>query len=240
MLKNYLKIALRNLLRQKAFSFINIAGLALAMAACLLIMQYVRFEWSYDGFHGKGSRIYRVRMDRYMNGEFQYKSAKTYPNVGSRLKADVPGVEEFVRLLPEEGVLSIPQTETVFQEDRILFADASFFEVFSLKLMAGDATKALSAPNAAVLSETTARKYFGEQDPLGKTLTFHNDSGREEVYTVTGVCQDMPENSHFAFDLLFSYRTLSGRWGALAEDNWQVDDYYTYLLLRPGTSPASV
>ncbi len=160
MLCNYLLIAYRNLLRHKVFSLINIVGLAIGMAACLLILQYVLYEWSYDGFHGKRDRGYRGRIqeDQYVNGQFQYKSAKTYPNVGPRLKAVFPEMEDFVRLFPKEGVVPNREADTVFQEDRILFADASFFnlfsfDLFSFELLKGNAAKALSEPKIKPLPD---------------------------------------------------------------------------------------
>ena len=243
MLKNYFKIGWRNLLRSKGYSLINILGLAVGMAACLLIVQYVRFEKSYDDFHEQSDNIYRVTMNRYVNGNFKFNSAKTYPAIAPRLKEDFPEIVDYVRLLPDHGILALEGTDQRHYEDKILLADASFFNVFSYKLLKGEAKNVLQAPNSIALSTSASTKYFGADEPIGKTLNFYKDDGTQETYKVTGIFEDAPTNSHFHFDMVVSYSTLLLRYGnnnpewRPSEDSWQVDDYYTYVLLDKNALP---
>jgi putative ABC transport system permease protein len=204
MIKNYLTIAYRNLLRNKTFSLINILGLAVGMTACLFILQYVRFEKSYDSFHKHANNIYRVTMDRYVGGEFKFKSAKTYPAIAPRLNEDFPEVVDYVRLLPDHGILSYEGTDKRFNEDKIFVADSSFFNVFSIELRKGESGRVLEAPNMIVLSHSTATKYFGDVDAVGKILNFYKDDGNQEIYKVSGVFEDITGNSHINCDALIS------------------------------------
>ncbi|MEO0331658.1 MAG: ABC transporter permease, partial [Bacteroidota bacterium] len=150
MLRNYLKIAYRNLLKNKVFSLINILGLAIGMAACLLILQYVRFELSYDKFHEKSDRIYRASLYQYKEGTLDIKSARTFPTIGRELRDNFPEtVESFVRMHRQSGIFArtdIDQSE-YFDEERVYYVDASFFDVFSFPLLMGNAAQALVNPN---------------------------------------------------------------------------------------------
>ncbi len=246
MIKNYFTIGWRNLLRNKGYSLINILGLAVGMAACLLIVQYVRFEKSYDDFHEQSDNIYRVTMNRYVNGNFKFNSAKTYPAIAPRLKEDFPEIVDYVRLLPDHGIVALEGTDHRHYEDKILLADASFFNVFSYKLLKGEAKNVLQAPNSIALSSSASTKYFGADEPIGKTLNFYKDDGTQETYKVTGIFEDAPTNSHFHFDMVVSYSTLLLRYGnnnpewRPSEDSWQVDDYYTYVLLDKNALPAEL
>ena len=237
MITNYLTVAYRNLLRNKAFSIINIVGLAVGMTACLFILQYVHFEKSYDTFHTQVDNIYRVTMDRYVGGEFKFKSAKTYPAIAPRLNEDFGEVVDYVRLLPDHGILADELTDKRFNEDKIFFADASFFNIFSIDLLQGAPNDVLKAPNMIALSQSTALKYFGNEEAVGRILNFYRDDGTQEIYKVTGVFKDFPANSHISCDALISYSTLLQRYAGNnsdwrpAEDSWQVDNYYTYVLL---------
>jgi putative ABC transport system permease protein len=246
MIKSYFTIGWRNLLRNKGYSFINILGLAVGMAACLFIVQHVRFENSYDEFHEQSDNIYRVTMDRYVNGNFKFKSAKTYPAIAPRLKEDFPEIVQYVRLLPDRGIIALEDTDQRYFEDKILLADASFFKVFSFVLLSGEVDHVLESPNTIALSYSTSIKYFGNEEAVGKILNFYKDDGTQETYKVTGVFEDAPTNSHFQFDMLVSYSTLLLRYGnnnpawRPSEDSWQVDDYYTYVLLDKGAQPSNL
>ena len=237
MLKNYFKTAFRNLQKNKMFSLINVMGLAIGMTAFLIISGYVRFEIGYDSFHKNANNIYRVTMDRYVDNEFKFKSAKTYPAIAPRLINDFPGILEHVRLLPDHGILAEEDTGQRYYEDKLFFADASFFQVFSFKLIKGDAKNILLAPNTIALSASTAIKYFGNTEAVGKILNFYKDDGTHEIYKVTGIFEDVPPNSHLQFDILMSYSTLQKRYKSNnpgwkpSEDSWEVDEYYTYVLL---------
>lgn len=246
MFQSYFKIGWRNLLKDKGYSMINILGLAIGMTACLFIVQYVRFEKSYDTFHKPSGDIYRVTMDRYVNGNFKFKSAKTYPAIAPRLKENFPEIVDYVRLLPDHGIVALEGTDQRHYEDKILLADASFFNIFSFHLLKGEPQDVLQAPNSIALSISTATKYFGDDEPIGKILNFYKDDGTQEAFKVTGIFEDPPTNSHFHFDLLVSYSTLLLRYSnnnpawRPSEDSWQVDEYYTYVLVNKNAEPVSL
>ncbi|WP_207491516.1 ABC transporter permease [Aridibaculum aurantiacum] len=234
MIKNYLKIALRNLWRNKAFSFINIAGLAVGMAACFLIFMYVTFEKSYDTFHSKSSRIYRVLTDVITPSETIHAGITAWP-FAPNIKTDFPEVEAFVRV--NATSMLIKKDNRKFQEDRVLYADSSFFRVFDFKLVKGNAETALKEQLSLVLSETTAKKYFGNADPIGQTVVV---TGSEFNAIVTGVMEDLPENSHLKADVLVSMATLTEKFSPGLDEQWSNFDAVSYLLLKPGTDPGQL
>ncbi|MDN5211283.1 ABC transporter permease [Fulvivirgaceae bacterium BMA12] len=247
MLKNYLKIAFRNLFKEKVFSFINIFGLAMGMAAFLLILQYVVFEKSYDKFFEKADHIYRVQLNQFRNNELFMRSAENYPAVGPALKAELPEVLDYARLYNlgyknnivityEDG----PAGPVRFKHRRFMYADSSFLPMFGYQVIAGDPATTLSRPNTTAISETYAKKYFGDADPIGKNLRLQDDDFNDETCEVTAVFKDLPKNTHLKFDILFSYKTLFGRFENAPDRydrSWQRKDMYTYLLVRPETDP---
>ena len=247
MLRNYFIIAVRNLQKNKVFSLINILGLAIGMAACLLILQYVRFELSYDEFHKKAHRVYRAALHQYKDGALEVKSATTFPVVGRALQENFPdAVEAFVRLHQQPGVFSYLNGEasTVFSEENVFYTDASFFDVFSFPLLVGDAAHALTDPNTVVITASVAKKYFGSDwqavNPVGKSIQSRSFLNKTDLL-VTGVLADPPKNSHLKFDFLISYPTIYGwkddagtDYREEAENLWGWETFYTYLLLRPG------
>lgn len=247
MFKNHIKIALRTILKARAFSLINIAGLAIGMATFLLILQYVNFELSYDAFHANSDRIYRVKTNYIRNSELIYDSADNFAGVGPALKRELNEVRDFVRLYNAGAkfncviTYAAAQEEPVhFNEKKLFFADASFFTVFSYPLLAGEPATALTQPNTAVVSESTAKKYFGADDPLGKIIQLNDDAGHEESFTITGVFRDGPENSYLQFNILLSYKTLHGRTRGVEryENSWAGrDNFLTYIELESGTPP---
>jgi putative ABC transport system permease protein len=234
MLENYFKTALRNLTKHKVFSFINIFGLAIGIAACLMILQYVRFEWSYDNFHQKGDRIYRVQQDRYDDGKLSTQWAAGAAGIGPAVMAEVPEVEAFAKLSRTGGVISYGSKQ--WREDRMYYANDDFLPMFSYPILKGRVKGALAEPNTAVLTRSAAKKYFGSEDPIGKTIS----RNRNEDYKVTAVVADMPPNTHLKFDVLLSFITYVHRTSADAETGFNWDGFYTYLLLKPGTDAASV
>ncbi len=238
MIRNYLLTALRSFLKHRTFTFLNVTGLSLGLVASLLILQYVKYEKSFDKFHDRASDIYRVEYDFWQNGKLRFECAAAVPAVGPALKNNFPEVERFTRLYPMNGVVSYDSPENGFiahREEKMQITDSSVFKVFGWKLLKGDKDEVLSGPNKAVISEKAARKYFGVADPIGKRIKIGNDLN----YEVTGVFEDIPENSHIKFDFLLSYETLydpgESPTEASAQTSWGWYDFNTYVLLRPGT-----
>ena len=228
MVRNYIKATLRYISRNKGFTIINISGLAIGMMACLLITQYVTNELSYDDFHVNKDRIFRVQQDRYDRGQLSTRWAAGAVGVGPVLKTNFPEVDKFVRMSQNGGVLSYG--DVAFREEYLSFASEDFFQVFSFPLMQGIDSLVLKEPFSVVLSQSTAEKYFGDGDPVGKTMRRNRTD-----YTVTGVYRDMPSNTHMKADALFSFSTLP----KLYRDEmltWNWDGYFTYLLLSPNSS----
>lgn len=231
MLKNYLKIAYRNLVKNKVFSLINILGLAIGMAACLLILQYVRFELSYDDFHEKADRIYRLQLDRIYPDRLD-QSAGLAAAAGPTLKEDFPEVEAYTKLWNIFGNNVLSYDEKKFKENQLYFADSSFLHIFSYPLLEGDPATALTAPNTVVLTAKTAKKYFGEEDPMGKFMDLFGPYGRQS-FLVTGIVQNPPENTHLKFNALFSFQTLVNITNGQAANTWRWNAFLTYILLSP-------
>jgi putative ABC transport system permease protein len=227
--RNYLKTAFRNLWKHKAFSFINIMGLTVGMTACFLIFLYVRFELTYDAFNSKADRIYRVVTDLKTPSETIKTSGPSWA-VPPNIKDAFPEVEAFVRLTNAD--MLVRKGDMKFQEDEALFADSAFFQVFDFKLLKGNPKTALSEIMTVVLSQTAARKYFGDEDPMGKTLLF---TAKGEPATVTGLMKDMPQNAQFRTDMLISMSTLTKKFNNQLDEQWTNYGSSAYLLLKPGT-----
>jgi putative ABC transport system permease protein len=235
MLKNYLKVAFRNLWKYKGFSAINIAGLAIGMAACLLILQYVSFKLSYDQFNKNAKDIYRVVNDRYQNGKLIQHGTITYSGVGKALNDDYEEVIQNTRVRPS-GEMIITYNDKKLAEDSILFVENSFFPMFSYPLIAGDTRSVLKDPYAVILSEKLARKIFDYRGNdfnqfIGKALTIQTDS---MPYKIQGICKNVPENSHLQFHLLISYQTIISSGWAEADYNFTQSDFWHYVQLKPG------
>lgn len=234
MIQSHFKIALRGFARQKAFTVLNIAGLTIGLAASLLIVQYVRYERSFDTFHSRAKDIYRMQYNGWANGKKSFESAVAVPAAGRAIKENFAEVEEFTRFLPLNAVMSYvrPDGERVsFYEQKMQYADPAVFKVFNFTLIKGDPTTALDGVDKIVISESAARRYFGEEDPLGKTMI---GNGRQAVQ-VTGVFRDVPENSHIQFQFLISYATINHLTKNNSETSWGWYDFYTFVLLKPGT-----
>jgi putative ABC transport system permease protein len=232
MLKNYLKIAVRNLLKHKAYSFINIAGLALGMTCCLLILLYVQHELSYDRFHRQADRIYRIF---WQSGNPQ---TRTPHPMAQAMARDFAEIESAVSLSPIWGPgltrpqFSVRYGDKRFEEREVFSADSTFFEVFSFRLIKGDPRTALRSPASLVITERMAEKYFGEEEPMGKVLTVNNSVDLK----VTGVMENVPAHSHFHFDFLISYVLLKMReTGSYYE--WEDFGHYNYVKLAPNADP---
>lgn len=231
MFPNNLKIAWRLLVRQKLFSLVNIMGLAIGMAACLLIVQYINSELSYDNFHKKGADIYRIKHQHYSQGNLIENLPRTYSAVGPALKNEFPQVEEMCRVAKMEGMVTArqPNGEIIaFNENSLYQVDATFLKMFSFPMQDGSVS-ALNDPNTIVITERTAKKYFPNQKAIGKTINLQEQaSGTNITALVTGVCKDVPSNSHLQFDFLLSSDAKMG--------DWLFPDSYTYILLNPQTN----
>jgi putative ABC transport system permease protein len=225
MIQNYLKTAFRSLWKNKGFTAINIAGLAIGLATCLLILIYVMDELSYDKWNVNAGRIFRLDNEISFSGNHFDLAAAPGP-AGPALKRDYPEVEKAVRI-NTPGSLLIRKGNQNIREDKVALADSTFFEVFSVPLLAGDPHTALVAPHTIVLSEKMAQKYFDKQEAVGKTLLI----GDSILYNVTGVMKDIPEASHFHFDLIAS---LAESDDAKRTDQWLSQNYNVYVLLRKG------
>lgn len=228
MLKSYLKIAWRNLLKNKTFSLINIIGLASGLACFILIALYVADELSYDRYNEKASRIYRINSDIKFGGNNLHLAVTSDP-MGATLKKDYPQVEEFVRFFNSDGYRMVKKGNGYIHEDDVAHADSTLFNVFTLPLIAGDAKKALTEPNTVVITESTAKKYFGTTDVVGKNI--ETDENKSTLYKITAVIKDIPRNSHFNFNFIFSMHNVQYQWGNFLSNNFQ-----TYIVLRPGTN----
>lgn len=240
MIKNYFKTAWRSLSKNKTFSIINIAGLSIGMAACLLILQYVSFELSFDHFNRNAGDLYRVVNDRYQNGKLLQHGTITYSAVGPALKHEFPEVVDNTRVEPfSNEVITVGDKRIGGQG--ILAAENSFLNMFSYPVLVGDGATGLKNPNSVILTETLARKLFDVQNNdfqavIGKTIVISRDS---LPYLITAVCKDVPENSHLSFDLLVSYNTLysggNGNWKQ-ADYDFQDSDFWQYIMLKHGTN----
>ncbi len=239
MLKSYLKSALRNFFKHKSFTFLNVIGLSLGIAACLLILQYVKYEKSFDTFHTKASDIYRVQYNGWQNGKLRFECAAAVPAVGPALKNNFPEVMRFTRLFPVSGVISYesPKSGVIsFLEEKMQITDSSVFEVFDFNLLVGSKDEVLSGPNKTVISQKAAKKYFADADPIGKTISWNGN----RHFEVTGIFQDIPDNSHIKFDFMFSYQTLNDNTNNQSETSWGWYDFNTYVLLKPGTDVSAL
>ncbi|MEK6481360.1 ABC transporter permease [Catalinimonas sp. 4WD22] len=233
MFRNYFKVATRNLAKHKFYSILNILGLAIGMTCCLLIFLYVQHELSYDRFHSKVDRIYRLVTDIKTPTE-TLNVGETSSPMAPYMKVDLPEVEEIVRL--DDARFLLQREDQTFQEDEAMLADSSFFEVFSFTLLEGDPKTALKAPFSIVLTENAAQKYFGHEDPMGQRLLLEG----EYDCMVTGVMENVPENSHFTFEVLMSLSTRLEEVYPEASDQWGNFINTSYILLSEQTDPKTL
>ncbi len=229
MLKNYIKIAFRNLRKQRVYAAINITGLAVGLATCIIILLYVSQELSFDKHHEKANRIFRVAIDfKFEDNSFEIATVPT--QMGPTLERDFPEVEKAVRFRDRGSYLVRPaESNNNRREEDIIYVDAGVFDMFTLPMIQGNPETALKDPNTVVITASAAERHFGSRNVVGETLIL----GDEDTYTVTGIIEDMPVTSHFHFDFLLSMEGLEGA----SEQNWLSFNFHTYLLLREGTDP---
>ncbi|MES2647246.1 MAG: ABC transporter permease [Bacteroidota bacterium] len=245
MVINHLKLAFRNISKRKGYTILNIAGLTIGMTCCLLIFHHVSLERSYDTFEPAAKNIFRVRLDSYQKGKLAYKSATSYPAIAPGMKKDFAEVEDYCRLIDNELLLSNEENEKKFTERKGYYADPSVVKMFGINFLAGDPLTALDAPDKIILSESTAKKYFGNEAALNKTLVNRNSS-TPETFKVTGVYKDFPANSHLILEYLVSYSTLGkemqlrGDSSNASETAWGWYDFYVYIQLKDGQNVSNL
>lgn len=225
MIRNYIKTALRNLRKNRLYTFINIFGLALGLASCLLIGLYINNELKYDTFNANANRIVRTTMEYKMSDKVNF-AATTGTKVGPEFNRTFPEVENYARTFISSS--NVKYEDKLFNEDHILFADPSFFKMFSFNLLSGNSASVLNAPNKIVLTQSMAKKYFGNESPINKTITV---IGKE--MTVSGVCEDTPKNSQLKFDFVTQFLNVGN---GVKEEQWYTANWITYLLLNKGTN----
>ena len=238
MIKNYFKIAWRTLLKNKSLFSINVIGLAIGIATCLIITFFVVDELSYDKYNEKADEIARVVLRAKMGDELINETSVMAP-VANTLVNELPEVLDATRILGSSNETKVTYEENTLRKGKLVFADTNFFEVFTLPLLKGDPSTVLNEPNSIVLTKAQAEAYFGKEDPIHKILEIHDvgvhtsegyvdNSG---LYTVTGIIDKIPDNSHFHFDLIASMKSNKGA----DNQSWMSGSYYTYLVLAKGT-----
>lgn len=231
MLRNYLKIAFRNLRNNKIYSTINILGLSLGIAASVLIVVFVGDELSYDKFHPQTENLYRVDFTGKLNGN-EFNMAMTGAPIGPALAEEVPEVESTLRVGQWESV-PMQHEELTFTEETVLVVEKNFFDFFSFQLLQGDPATVLDGPNKIVITEDNARKYFGDENPIGKVLLRGSDKTASEI---TGVISNPPSNSHLTYDMVIS----GDSWEYLKNENWSSNNLYTYFRTYPEVDMSNV
>jgi putative ABC transport system permease protein len=231
MIKNYLKISIRNLLKQRSFTFINVFGFAIGMTCFILIMLYVRYELSYDRFIKNSDRIYRVAIERKYPDKVRNWGRTALP-VAATFQEEFPEIIQGTRLITNDNALLVTYGDKNIYSSRVVFGDPNFFEVFSIPLIKGSPKAALAEPNSVVLSQEASEMVFGDADPMSKTLAINNVD-----YSVTGITKNLPGNSHFHFDFLLSTSTISAFDGQEWINAWGA---FTYILVQGGVEPESL
>ena len=230
MVRNYLISAVRNLLKTRQFSLINMLGLSIGMTACLMILHYVSFERSYDKFNENSNRIYRLRYERYSEDGESVRFASSCPPAGLRIRKQLPEVEYVARICRYPAAIS--HDENKFIEDRLFYAEPDFFNIFHFRFIKGDPLRGIRDPNTAFISSSAARKYFGNEDPMGKTIKLDN----KMVFQITGIFEDIPGNSHIKFDIVLPWSNLLDILGTDFDDSWGDSGAFTYILFKKGVN----
>jgi putative ABC transport system permease protein len=237
MFKNFFILAFRKLWKNKLFTIINVVGLFMGMTSFFFVWMYVQYEKSFDQF--RSHDIYRIAGYRYQDKAEVSKSAQISPAISPAIVRDIPEVEHAARLVHTSPFMAEPVIQIdgeSFREDKIYYADSSFMKMFSYRMYAGSVNEALSKPFQAAISRSLARKYFHDENVIGKVLQFHRGTRGMIELKVAGVFEDLPSNSHFQTDILISFSTFR----VPLDDNWDWDNFYTYIQLEPGTNPADV
>ena len=227
MWKNFIRVTVRNLNKNKAFNIINISGLAIGLASSIFILLYIIGETSYDRFNERAEDIYRLYIKGKMAGE-EFTGAWNSPIAGPTFYEEIPEIENFCRFDYYDNQLMWVEPDKKYLEQAVLLADSTFFDLFSIQLLEGDPSTCLDEPHTILLSESKAAQYFPEGDPIGRSIAMNNES---DLYRVTGVVEDAPRNSHFIYDFIASYSSDDRSRSTFWFSNWMM----TYFLVRPGT-----
>ena len=228
-MKNRFKIALRRLLGQRVYTLINLIGLVTGVTSTILILHFVKYERSFDSFHSRFDNIYRVRLERVSETGETVDFASTAPPVGRRIRDQFPEADVVARLLRYRGTLSFDDIS--YYEEKIFFAEPQFLTMFDFKVLSGNPVRDLGEQGKLFLTSDMARKYFGGTDPVGKNLRLDG----KWVFTVAGILENPPDNSHLKFDFLISWADIRSIYGPSFEEAWGHTGVFTYALLHPGT-----
>jgi len=237
MIRNYLKTAYRSLVKNFGFTTINILGLSVGIATCLLIVFYVVDELSYDRYNTKADRIYRITLEASLNGHAGSYATSEGP-LEAALKDNFPEIEKTTRMVDKDGIFFSPSKFSIrkgnsnIQERRVVFSESSLFDVFTLPVVSGNIARSLDEPHSAVITESTAKKYFNKTDAVGQTLTINDTS----IYKVTAVIKDIPLQSHFNYDFFLSFSSLTES----KVTGWGYSGVHNYVLLKPGANLQSL
>ncbi len=237
MIYNFITLSLRKILNEKSFTVLTVTSLCLATVSCTIILLYVRYERSFDDF--RSTDVYRIAYHGFENNVETATSAQIVPALAPAIKQDIPEVKDAVRFAHTGPFMSDPVMEYMdkkFRESKIFFADNGMLSMFSYPMIKGSAEKALDKPNQMVLSKSAAAKYFGKEDPLGKTITFHQGERGAKEIVVTGVFEDVPSNTHLHTDFLVSFSTL----GFNLDNDWDWGNFYTYIQVQPGVDRKTI
>jgi putative ABC transport system permease protein len=235
MFRKNIVIAFRSLRKDLPYTITNVVGLAIGITCCLLILSFVKYELSFDQFHTKKNQIYRVNYDVLMGGN-ETVSPSVPVFAGPELKEKFPEIEDVTRFSPEWNARTIRYGNVFFDEKGFCYADSNFFKIFDFKAIAGDLQKALDNPNTLVITKDMADKYFGKTNPIGHVLVFNN----KKEFVVTAVMENVPANSHFTFNFLTSFYSISGFDSLETKEEWNNPNYTTFLLLKPGDNVATL
>src|ERR1700759_4249192 len=231
MFKRNIITAVRSLRKDLPYTIANLVGLTIGITCCLLILSFVKYELSFDQFHTKKDRLYRVNYDVLMGGN-QTVSPSVPVFVGLELKKRFPEIEDVTRFTPEWVARTIRHGNILFDESNFYYADSNFFKTFDFKSAIGNLQTALDKPNTIVITKSIAKKYFGNTNPIGEVLLFNN----KKTYTVSAVAEDVPANSHFSFDFVTSFYSVEGFDSLESKPEWNNTNYTTFLLLKPNTN----
>ena len=234
MFENYLKITFRNIKKHKGYSLINILGLAIAISVFILIALYVQYELSYDKYHKNAARIYRITTDFQRGGTVRKMSGVPSP-AGPTFTENIPEIESFTwvfDLLAFRSSAIIKYKENRFEEKGMILANETFFKIFSYQFVSGNPETVLIEPGSVVITETTADRLFGKDEPIGKAICLEDIYNISGTFKVTGVIKDVPKNSHFKFNYVFPYISSTTRFRDVTRNNWISNPFKTYILVK--------